>query len=275
MIWKRLSLGLAALAIMSMATAAFAEVTITRRALSGKVSRLETNDSRLEGILWTPDGGGQPESFPPGNLYDAIPTGAGGLGTPGTLTAIPGFDWVGTAAGWGDDIHAVGTSGITTLQYGYVNTGTTTEIHTVYIGQNLTGTFGTSPVPTLVTIGVAPIATVTGIAAPPGTFIQTLVFTSAQGAGVSDYWVHLLDGPAGGAGSFFLTTMTPGLGVSHDLGGYGLGGGGNTATYPLGGPAIGLPGPFNNAIALNNIPEPATIGLLALAGLIVLGWRRR
>ena len=79
--------------------------------------------------------------------------------------------------------------------------------------------------------------------------------------------------------TFWLTGTIAGNGFSHLGLGYGFAM--PATSYWYGFPGAPPPGYLaagtaaNVSVAISGVPEPATIGLMALAGVVVLAWRRR
>ncbi len=243
------------------------------------------NTGLVSGFGWNAAAGGGAGPLI-GNLYDNILTINGGAATAGCFGAfgcdIPAtqafMDWTNTQAQWGDDLHGISAGGtgpavVTRLRYGYANTvATSTHIIKIY------DMVPPSVVPSVTSViqkGIL-LASITVVGNPTGAFLVTVTALNIQ-LPQTAVWIKFEEVGQGFPGTFWLTGGAGnGVGFSHP----GL-------VYSAGTTNIWLPYDFfyvpltgyvasNIQVALSgfNIPAPAVMSLLGVAGLVTLRRRR-
>lgn len=240
-----------------------------------------------------------------GTLYDNIPTFLGGTSTGqqtfgafGTIVGTYLFvDWVSATAQWSDDVQGMAPgSQITNVWYAYTNGSVTTpgisSTHIVKIYDMIPP--GPVPGVSAVTANVGALLASIVLPAMPATGAQSVVASLSIPITIpnSGVWIKLAEVGDPNNGTFWMTGGRPGLGSTVDGNLFSLkdDGTGNPYNYFVGAlaPTYGPPGSINfgapgvgpyvmlnNVVGLNVIPAPASIGLLALGGLVSLRRRRR
>jgi hypothetical protein len=211
-----------------------------------------------------------PHAYYPTTVYDNIPTGAGGsqIVVPTTPTLI-GFRWAAAGVGWGDDADFFSAPmAFRSIAWFYQNTGTAvSHTQTILIQTHAGGNFSSGPTH-LTGIGPGIGIGVSGL--PAGTWIVNVSLGTTIALPPSA-WISFFD-PSNT--TFWVTGNTPGIGGST-----------NGTLYNPGGPTgYWVPGSFGTGFGLYyavgninmalGIPEPATIGLLVVGGLLSLRRRR-
>jgi hypothetical protein len=271
------------IAVAAFAMPAMAELTGTATKMPGTYTQLNDNSVALvqDGTASVPHARASSIC-----VYDNMPTFWGGTATPGA--AMPyagnptwiGYRWNSTQAAWGDDLHMENfpSENVCHITYGALLQATGTVNHTIRLY-----TYGVSPSycypeSTVVVTKGTPLTAFTvhwtitatgwyqlGIDIPAGT-----VHLPNNGA-----WISFRD-PANT--TFWLTGGNPGIGSSCEGVLYDYMG--SVAAYWVPGPfyftSLGMPyGTAHGNVACDIwVPEPGTIGLMALAGLAAL-YRRR
>jgi len=162
----------------------------------------------------------------------------------------------------GDDIHAISGGTITSFKMGYFKPTTGSfNMSVKFYGDTPTDSVipGSSTVP-------APLLATYSLTGLPGAGAWIITISGLSQVVSQDFWFEENFTGAGTAGP--LLTNAPGatIGNSHDI--FSLLG--NSYYFgPTGGPSSGVA----NFVLEFDIPEPATIALLALTGLVIL--RRR
>lgn len=164
----------------------------------------------------------------------------------------------------GDDIHAISGGTITSLAIGYYTTDTGPfNLHVAFFANDATDS---TPPPYPLSLGSAIASLV--LNDMPGGGAWALTFTGLSIPVGQDFWFEedwsnsyaVVGATAVANGGPLLTMGTPTVGTSHDL-------------FSQTGSTWYLTGAYSNFYLEFDTPEPATIGLLALAGLMIL--RRR
>lgn len=216
------------------------------------------------------------------HIYDNVPFVLGGAGSPGAGTWAF-FDWNGTGAQWQDYITVASTGVIRHLTYTYVGSSGVFNTHTIQIR---TGAVAppSSVLGTFVGVG-APIATIV-LPSLPGTvgggFVQLLVTGLSIPVGTGNLYVGFDE--QGTDDVFFLTGGLPGIGSTPTPNGEliyfnpNYFGPSSPLSYNVPGyltTSTGYPLHANITFALGQrVPEPMTIGLLSIGGLLALRRRR-
>ena len=247
------------------------------------------SDGTIEGIGFTPTGGGGAGPFGLGNLYDNILTINGGAASVGPCppwSACVGqafVDWTEPSAQWGDDLHGISEGGpgpavVQTLYYGYSN-GVATTTHIIKLYSMVTP----SVVPTVTAI-IDKGALLTSIVVagnPTGAFLVTVTGLNVQVGSAA--WIKFEETGPGFPGTFWLTGGDgDGVGTTHHGVVY------NAKNYFPDGTAYNLWIPYISHppgigyIALNiqvamsgfHVPGPAAISLVGLGSLVAMRRRR-
>lgn len=221
-------------------------------------------------------------SATPGDMYDNIPSVLGGLGTVGTGSTWAFFDWVGTQAEWMDYVTLAQTGTVRQLQYTYAGSASVFNTHTIRIR---TGAIAppSSVLGTFTGVG-ATIATIV-LPSLPGTvsggFVQMMVSGLSIPVGTTHVYVSFEE--QGADEVFFLTGGLPGVGSVPTPNGElvyfnaNYFGPSSPLSYNVPGYLTTSTGYFLNAninFALSTVPEPMTIGLMSIGGLLALRRRR-
>jgi hypothetical protein len=221
------------------------------------------------------------------HVYDNVPTFLGGAGTAGGPT--PTFtwlflDWTNDAVPFGDDLHQLQVPWpsvfVTHMHFAYLNqVGSATQ--QIKFHQQLNPSAAETPLATI-PLG-AGFGSLSFVAPGGGAFIITLTGLSIHlpdpGAWISfDDPTDPVPGPPGGKlQTFWLMGGLPGIGTSHPGLSYEFAPSSLTYFYPgstymvFGTATAAWP---NISMSLGTVPEPTTIGAVALAGLLALRRRR-
>jgi hypothetical protein len=228
-----------------------------------------------------------------GGIYNNIPTTYGGPATAGapfptpyggTVPAAWHYAKFGGLTQWGDDLQSIQGSVMTNIWFRYLNTGGVTSpgliygTHVIKLYSMITpGTFGglTEPVVKGPLLGSIVVPGMPGGTIGGGFFGVSVTVTGLNIAIPSNVWIKFSS--PGGQGAFAFNTFwrsggIPTIGFSANGINYTY-----KYTYPLANYYV--PGPFfgdqygNISLGLN-IPAPAVMSLLGLAGLVTLRRRR-
>jgi hypothetical protein len=279
-------LGLVAMPVM-------AEMHVTVTPLGGTVTPLTAgNSNRAGGTAVDMVSGVIPGGFTPalhgatvvysnnpllGTSTIPTPTLSGPFGTPVANTYL-GIDWVTPSAKWTDYINMTQAGTITTITYLYSN-GAGANTQTIVIGAG-------PPLPSVsgAFTGIGVIASITGLVLPGGAGFFQASITGLSIPVPSNIYIGYEDafGVGPGTGStFWFNGGFPLIGASSDANAFWVPT--SPYSYAVQGPfAFGpaTPPPYFTVAAHANIlqtvvmPEPMTIGLVAVGGLLALRRRR-
>lgn len=276
---------LAATAAACLAAPALGEVSVNVTPLTGTMGSYSTYGN-AGGYSWSPaDGLGGPAGGT--HVYDNLFSTLGG--------SQNFFDWVGTGAGWADDLNLGSAQQVNHLHYIYFQN----SLEMTAGGATVAGTPDTHTINLYNAPGPAPVTTATILTVlgsnvfnmvlpsmPSGSapFLVTVSFPTITVGPNS--WISLYDdsvaGPSGSGNTFWGTGTQPGIGSSggglvyHNYVNFAPPSDGYGLYVPFG----GFLDPPTSTIAANiqtalGIPGPASIAVLGAAGLVSLRRRRR